>query len=50
MKLNFDLCRRAEIIQVGLNMNLYAKIKILVSLQKDIQHRNIVAEFEKMTC
>ena len=25
-KLNFDLCRRAEIIQVGLNMNLYDDI------------------------
>ena len=23
LKLNFDLCQRAEIVQVGLNMNLY---------------------------
>ena len=27
MKLNFDLCQRAEIIQVGLNMNLYGDIR-----------------------
>ena len=26
MKFNFDLCHRAEIIQVGLNMNLYGDI------------------------
>ena len=25
-KLNFDLCQRAEIIQVGLNMHLYDDI------------------------
>ena len=26
LKLNFDLCQRAEIVQVGLNMNLYDDI------------------------
>ena len=26
LKLNFDLCQRAEIFQVGLNMNLYYDI------------------------
>ena len=26
MKLNFDLCQRAEIIQEGLNMNMYDDI------------------------
>ena len=26
-KMNFDLCQRAEIVQVGLNMNLYDDIR-----------------------
>ena len=26
LKLNFDLCQRAEVVQVGLNMHLYDDI------------------------